>query len=623
MKLTKKILSMILTLALVLGLLPVIAMATDAKEYVYLSVSFDGKYILDKNDAYIVYRPIPLEDIAAIDLEAYGLDNMLYDADGDGTYEVTALQLLIYAHEEIYGGNWSDVSFDAVPGSSYFRDGIFGFTENLVYFLNGDFPVDESQQSDFMTIGATSDRIVLKAGDFLDVASFGCYAFLWDMLGGFHLFADEDGNYVHDYTAQKGEALRVTLKHSFCDLMYGEAWVYEAADYEVYYGSTFGEAEGSVITDESGCAEITFSKAGTYYVWCDGGHGSDDDTHGACDYYFETYEPCIVSSPAYAKVTVKGEDLPKEDASLKLNHSLNLASDISINLAVPKTLLNGYDMKTVYVESTMYTYKNNEAQGTEMVRLLPVERGNYYYFTLDGLTAIRMNDTVSSVLYGTKNGQSYYSPVDEFSIATYAYYQLNSGATSGELKSLCADLLRYGAKAQIYKSYRTDNLADSAMTDEHKSYLSDLDAVTFGDTNLICNDLDNAPIAWAGKTLNLGSKVALKFVFRSAGYEGNIQDLSLRVSYEDISGKTKSLTLTAPELYSEALGYYAFTVDALLAAELRAVVSVQIYNGDTPVSCTLQYSADTYGKGTDGALGELCKALFAYSDSAKAYFSVS
>ena len=74
-------------------------------------------------------------------------------------------------------------------------------------------------------------------------------------------------------------------------------------------------------------------------------------------------------------------------------------------------------------------------------------------------------------------------------------------------------------------------------------------------------------------------------------------------------------------MYNEALGYYVFTVDTLLAAELRTVVSAQIFHGDTPVSCTLQYSADTYGNNKTGTLLDLCKALFAYSDSAKAYFA--
>ena len=314
MRMTKKLLSMLLAFVMVLGLLPTTTFATGAEEedVVFLSISFDSQYIDDKNGTPIAYVPVPMSKIEAVDLTEYGLDNMLFDADGDGNYETTALQLLIYAHEELYGGTWSDVNFDALPGSSYFAGGIFGFTENLVYFHNGDFPVDETQQSDYMTVGATSDRIVLEAGDFLDVASFTCYAFVWDQAGGFHLFADENDSYTHDYTATAGQALSVKLKHSFCDLMYGQSWVKDATDYEVYYGTTFGEAEGSVTTGADGCAEITFPNAGTYYVWCEGGHSEDEGTHGGCDYYLETGELCIVSAPAFAKVTVTGAAAPEQ-----------------------------------------------------------------------------------------------------------------------------------------------------------------------------------------------------------------------------------------------------------------------------------------------------------------------
>ena len=312
---------------------------------------------------------------------------------------------------------------------------------------------------------------------------------------------------------------------------------------------------------------------------------------------------------------------PVEDASLKLNHSLNLASDISVNLVVPKTLLEGFDMATVYVESTLETYDGNEKTGTQTLRVEPVDRGYFYYFTLDGLTAVQMNDRITSVLYGTKNGQIYYSPADEYSIATYAYTQLNKSGIADALKILCADLLRYGAKAQIFKNYRTDALADIAMTDTHKAYLSDIETVTFGNTNRVLNDLENAPITWAGKSLNLESKVALKFVFNMGAYEGKLSDLSLRIAYTDAYGNEKTETLTGPEPYGQGTGAYVFTVDTLLAAELRTVVSVQIFDGEIPVSATLQYSPDTYGNNKTGTLLDLCKALFAYSDSAKAYFA--
>ncbi len=318
-----------------------------------------------------------------------------------------------------------------------------------------------------------------------------------------------------------------------------------------------------------------------------------------------------------AKEVTKPVALP----TLKLGHTLNLASDISVNFVILKQNLEGFDPGSVYVECVLDTYEGNVKTGTRTVRLEPVDKGIHYYFTLTGLTAVQMNDSIATTLYGVKDGQTYTSPVDTYSIATYAYSQMNNPDRAQSLKILCADLLRYGSAAQIFKSYRLDALADSAMTEEHKAYLSELEAVTFGNTNVVLNDLPNAPITWAGKSLNLESKVALKFVFHPADYAGDLSALTLRISYIDAHGNTKTATASDPVLYNAQLGYYVFTVDSLLAAELRAVVSVRIYAGNTPVSATLQYSPDTYGNGKTGTLLDLCKALFAYSDSAKAYFA--
>ncbi len=198
---------------------------------------------------------------------------------------------------------------------------------------------------------------------------------------------------------------------------------------------------------------------------------------------------------------------------------------------------------------------------------------------------------------------------------------MDKATVAESLKSVCAELLRYGSKAQIFKSYRTDALADGAMTYVHKGYLSDLETVTFGNTNTVLNDIPDAPITWAGKALNLESKVELKFVFNPGTYVGSLSDLTLHISYKAVDGTTKTLILSKPERYSEALSYYVFTLDTLLAPELREVVSAQIYGDNIPVSATLHYSPDTYGNGKTGNLLTLCKALFAYSDAAKLYFT--
>ena len=308
------------------------------------------------------------------------------------------------------------------------------------------------------------------------------------------------------------------------------------------------------------------------------------------------------------------------DATLKLNHTLDLASDISVNYAVSKTLLADFDMSTVYLEVQVDEYSGNTKTGYATYKLTAEDRGNYYYFTLEGLTAVHMNNELRAVLYGRKAGKNYCSNVDTYSVAQYAYSQLDKAKATEELKALCADLLRYGALAQTYKAYRTNALADQNMTALHKSYLTDLNTVTFGNLSVEFAGVDGPTVVWEGKALDLNSKVGIRYIVNLTNYTGKVEDLKLVVSYTDIYGANRSATVGAPELYREGTALYAFTFDSLLAAELRTAVTATVYEKETVVSSDLIYSADTYGNGKTGTLGLLCKALFAYSDSAKAYF---
>ncbi len=305
---------------------------------------------------------------------------------------------------------------------------------------------------------------------------------------------------------------------------------------------------------------------------------------------------------------------------LSLKHSLNLASDITLNYAVEAALLEGYDISTLYLEVAVPQYDGNTFVKDQLITILPELRGPYYYFPLEGLTAVQMNDRLSAVLYCKLNGLLYYSATDSYSIADYAYSRLNQPNVPDALKTLSADLLRYGSAAQIFKNYRTDALCDSAMTQEHRSYLSSTNALTFGNTNTTLNDLATPSIDWAGKALNLESKIAVKYIISASNYSGPLSDLSLHISYTDLYGEAKTVILKEPEPYGSTMNCYAFSFNGLLAAEMRTVLSAQVYAGDTPVSVTMLYSPDTYGNNKTGALGELCTALVAYSDSAKAYF---
>ena len=125
-----------------------------------------------------------------------------------------------------------------------------------------------------------------------------------------------------------------------------------------------------------------------------------------------------------------------------------------------------------------------------------------------------------------------------------------------------------------------------------------------------------------GKTLDLGSKVGMKFVFNASNYSGNIADLTMEVSYVGSNYEIKTVILTGAEAYNAGRGYYSFTFYGLLASELRTIVDVAVYEGHIRLSETLRYSAESYAAtNQSGTLAPLCKALFAYSDSAKAYFA--
>ncbi len=322
--------------------------------------------------------------------------------------------------------------------------------------------------------------------------------------------------------------------------------------------------------------------------------------------------------------TLCGAMVPVEqfpvDETIVIRHTLNLASDISINFVVPTASLAGYD--AFYLECVRSTYEGNALSGEETMSIdVPTVSGGFYYFTLTGINATQMGDEIHATLYMLKGEELYRSNVDVYSVSAYAYTQLNKAEMPASLKTLCADLLRYGSAAQSFKGYRTDSLVDREMTAEHKAYLSDLDAVTFGKNAVQHGDLSEPSVTWKGKALVMDSKITLRFIFDVSAYSGDVDSLSLRISYADYSGKTVTVTLNGPNVYNATTNWYAFDFDGLLAAELRSVVNVAVYAGNTRVSETMSYSADTYGNGKTGALLTVCKAMIAYSDSAKAYFA--
>ena len=263
----KKILSMLLALILVFGMIPFsTSAATD--ETVYISVSFDGNYLTSGTGTNkgnpMAYLPATLRILGNLKLDTYGLADYAYDADGDGTNEVTALHLFVYAHEKILGTKWkNNVTISGEPGSLTVEGGLFGFTSNMVCYLNG-----------AENTSTSIDRLVLKDGDFMDVAGYTGDGYTNAPAEGFRYFVDDQNIITHKYTGKLNTPLTVSLT--------------PAAENTVFYSRTLLDPNAkTVTTDAAGKASITPDTCGTWYVWSLG----DSD-----------------SAPAYAEIFVPWEN---------------------------------------------------------------------------------------------------------------------------------------------------------------------------------------------------------------------------------------------------------------------------------------------------------------------------
>ncbi len=324
----------------------------------------------------------------------------------------------------------------------------------------------------------------------------------------------------------------------------------------------------------------------------------------------EPSEPTEPSEPSEPTEPSEPEEpaAPEVVQALKPGHSLNLESSISINYVVSEATLSQYD-----------SYEIKCYVGDRLSQPKAEIRDGYVYFVLTDVNALEMNTMVRSEIYGYKDGKVYVSPLDEYSVVTYVTNMLKKDLPEA-FRKVCVNLLRYGAASQIYKGHNTDNLADASLTEEQRNLLTDLATVEFGNNNSTLEDLPNATVRFAGKTLVLDSTVAIKIVVDASAFAGTEKDLELRVKFTNTDGEEEVLTSQAT-VYNAAKKQYMFVVDQLTAAELREVLECRVYAGDEAVSQTMLYSADTYGNGKSGALLDLCKALFAYCDVAKAYFA--
>ena len=316
----------------------------------------------------------------------------------------------------------------------------------------------------------------------------------------------------------------------------------------------------------------------------------------------------IVSDGTVVTYYYKGKTAPEEKPSPVINTvSLSLESSITMNFKVLKSSLSSFDE----------FYMTFECGGKEEKVTDYKETDKYYVFSYKGINPQLMNDNVTAVLHAKSKSGEYTSPEKIMSVKEYAYTMLDrcNGDEHSKLRTLLVDLLNYGAAAQTYAGYQTDNLVNSDLTDVQKNWASK-DTTEFKNIrNLNYKTISNPSVEWKTCSLVLKNSIMVKVKFSAKDVENKTVEIVL---------KNAKFTYTKDDFVNNGDGTYYVYCNELFANELSDNLLFTIYENGKPCSNTMLFSVESYARLVrdnykDKPLDKMTTAMMLYGNSAKAY----
>ena len=285
--------------------------------------------------------------------------------------------------------------------------------------------------------------------------------------------------------------------------------------------------------------------------------------------------------------------------------SLTLSDSIAINMAGKNILFDNYtDVKVkVIFNGEEYLYEAPTTQGDTTFQ---------YSFTNVGPQM--MGDVAYFMIYAKNaNGDEVTSGILNSSVRKYALQQMGSAGSAAEFKTVCMDILNYGAAAQTHTNYKTDALVNTGSDVEaFKVYASAEEAVPA--TVKQIDRIDGPAVSVRGASLYLGNNVELRYSFTT---EENLEDLHAVVEI----GEDTVFTVPSSE-FTVSDNIFTVVVNELNPAMMRDAVKVTIMKGETQVSYSVTYSVASYvydmAADTTTLLPTL-KAMLTYGDAVAAW----
>ena len=376
-----------------------------------------------------------------------------------------------------------------------------------------------------------------------------------------------------------------------------------------FCGKTYADAEGKYPLPKD---YLTISATGHSYT-CKNLGENHSITCKNCDYN-------IIEVHNYANGTcVCGAVQSVLDADLKFTMSISAGAQMSVSYTVMAYAVSSY--ADFYLE-----VKKDVAGGAPVITTYAIDDLDVtchpvtgtpliYNATFTGISAKEMGDNFSTTLYAVdKNGVTHYSHTAVSSIQSFLMSRFDVPDASSELKVMAADMLRYGAAAQILFGYNTDHLVTGDMTAQQLAYATQ--TIPYAQ-DITASYGDGANVS---TNVTVGSRVELELSC-FANSISNPDDVRCEI-------RDQNNTLIAqPEVTNFAGVLFKAKFGDVGAKQMRQPIVAAFYVGDRAISKTIVWSIESFVAQTrlkDGATHneiEMVNAMLAYGDSVAAYMA--
>lgn len=278
-----------------------------------------------------------------------------------------------------------------------------------------------------------------------------------------------------------------------------------------------------------------------------------------------------------------------------------LGNSLEFQFAVPKSAMSSWTGCYAIIEKM-------NPDGTARTKNVPVSQWQtttvngvaYWIISYDDLAAKEMADELYVTLYNSSAKAVSYTRND----SARSYVERNIESQNVKTKTMMADMLAYGAAAQLEFNYNTGDLANSRLTAAQKAYGSA--AVAPMSNNRVTGE------NYKGTRLILESRIQMQVAF--GGLDRTMYAI---YSYTDHNGIRKTVRVNGADfVYTNNM--YCVELNQLVCADARCMVTVQVYKADGTLFAGVKDSIESYAC-RFGATG-IYAALMKFTDSAYNYF---